>query len=79
LDEVILLPIYPAREEPIEGITSEIILEKITCRAKKIVEKNALLDELAARDIEILCTFGAGDIDRLCKPIEEMLKAKKPL
>lgn len=76
LDEVILLPIYPAREEPIEGVGSEIILDRITCPERKIVEKESLLKELAGRDIEILCTFGAGDIDRMCPQIEELLKSK---
>lgn len=76
LDEVILLPIYPAREEPIEGVTSDIILEKIDCRVKKTVPKESLLNELQSRDIEVLCTFGAGDIDRLCSGIETMLKNK---
>jgi len=76
LDEVILLPIYPAREAPIEGVTSEIILDKITCPNKKIVEKDSILKELAARDIDILCTFGAGDIDRMCSQITELMKDK---
>ncbi len=75
-DSVILLPIYPAREEPIEGIRSEIILERITCIDKKLVEKPQLLDEIAARDTDILVTFGAGDIDRFVLPIEEMLKKR---
>ncbi len=75
-DEVILLPIYPAREEPIPGICSEIILERITAKNKTIVEKDRLMDEIAARDTDILVTFGAGDIDRFVKPIEELLKER---
>ncbi len=75
-DSVILLPIYPAREEPIEGIRSEIILERITCSDRKLIEKAQLMDEIAARDIDILVTFGAGDIDRFVSPIEEMLKKR---
>ncbi len=75
-DSVILLPIYPAREEPIEGIRSEIILKRITCSDKKLVEKPQLLSEIASRDIDILVTFGAGDIDRFVRPIEEMLKKR---
>lgn len=76
LDEVILLPIYPARELPIEGITSEVILELITAPNKKIVEKGDLLNEIASREIDILITLGAGDIDRFIKPIAELLTQK---
>ncbi len=73
-DELILLPIYPAREEPIPRINSEIILEKVTLQKKNIVEKDCLLAEITSRDIDILVTFGAGDIDRFVAPIKEMLK-----
>ncbi|MBQ0006893.1 MAG: UDP-N-acetylmuramate--L-alanine ligase [Alistipes sp.] len=76
LDEVILLPIYPAREQAIEGVSSETILEKITCPRKKICQKDELISEISSRDIEILCTFGAGDIDRLCPQIENALKER---
>lgn len=75
-DELILLPIYPAREEPIPGITSEIILERVTGANKVIVEKSRLMEEIASRDIDILVTFGAGDIDRFVVPIKEMLKER---
>lgn len=69
VDSVILLPIYPAREEPIEGVNSEMILEKITIEDKKIVDKKNVLEVLENYDLDILITFGAGDIYTLCNPI----------
>lgn len=74
LDEVILLDIYPARELPIEGVSSEIIFEKITASNKVLITKSELLDVLSKRDIDVLMTVGAGDIDKLVEPIAEMLK-----
>lgn len=76
LDELILLDIYPARELPIEGITSKIIFDKVTIENKIMIPKEALLDELGKRDIDTLITFGAGDIDRLVQPITELLKKR---
>ena len=76
LDSVILLPIYPAREKPIPGVSSEMILDRITLPDKKIVEKQDLLAEIGDRDTDILVTFGAGDIDRFVTPIESLLKEK---
>ncbi len=76
LDSVILLPIYPAREEPIPGVSSDMILDRITLPDKKIVEKQDLLAEIGDRDTDILVTFGAGDIDRFVTPIESLLKEK---
>ena len=76
LDELILLDIYPAREEPIPGVTSEIIFKDVTCRKKIMIHKEELLDYLAGRDLDVLATFGAGDIDRLVQPITEMLEKR---
>ena len=76
LDSVILLPIYPAREEPIPGVSSDMILDRINLSDKKIVEKQDLLAEIGDRDTDILVTFGAGDIDRFVTPIESLLKEK---
>lgn len=76
LDSVILLPIYPAREEPIPGVSSEMILDRITLQDKRIIEKQDLLAEISNHDFDILVTFGAGDIDRFTKPIESLLKEK---
>ncbi|TCN63040.1 UDP-N-acetylmuramate--L-alanine ligase [Acetobacteroides hydrogenigenes] len=74
LDEVILLDIYPARELPIEGVTSQIIFEKITASNKVLITKSELLDVLSKREIDVLMTVGAGDIDKLVEPIADMLK-----
>ena len=76
LDEVILLDIYPAREEPINGVTSEIIFDKITTENKVLCKKSELLTILKDRNIEVLVTLGAGDIDRLLPDIEKLLKEK---
>lgn len=74
LDELILLDIYPAREKPIEGVTSKIIFDKVTC-PKTLCNKEELLPLLEKKnDIEILLTIGAGDIDRLLEPIYNLLK-----
>ena len=71
LDEVILLPIYPAREEPIEGVDSQMILDKITCPNKSLVSKEQLIEKLKSEPREVIVTLGAGDIDRLVQPIKE--------
>lgn len=74
VDKLILLPIYPAREEPIEGVTTKIIYDKVTLEDKMIIEKSELLDYLKDKKMDILITFGAGDIDTLCQPIENMIR-----
>ena len=76
LDELILLDIYPAREEPIPGVTSEIIFKDVTCRRKTMLHKEELLDYLAGKELDVLATFGAGDIDRLVQPIADMLEKR---
>ena len=73
LDEVILMEIYPAREKPIEGVTSAMLLEKINLSCKKISGKEILVKEIAALKPEILLTMGAGDIDQFVEPIRVML------
>jgi UDP-N-acetylmuramate--alanine ligase len=73
LDELILLDIYPARELPIEGVTSEIIFRDVKLKDKLMVKKEELMDILAKREIDVLVTFGAGDIDRFVAPITQML------
>ena len=72
-DEIILLPVYPARELPIEGVSSEIILNKMRNKNKYIFSKSDLLNKLEEFDFDILITLGAGDIDRLVKPIKDLL------
>jgi UDP-N-acetylmuramate--alanine ligase len=76
LDRIILLPIYPAREEPIPGITSEMILQKIKKSEKELLSKEAVTEHLRREPPEILMTLGAGDIDRLVKPIEKIYKER---
>ena len=74
-DEAILLPIYPAREEPIEGICSEIIAERVSVPCR-IVEREALAATIGAMDTDVVITFGAGNIDACCEAVAEVLKAK---
>lgn len=77
LDELILLDIYPAREKPIEGVTSKIIFDEVTC-PKTLCNKEELLSLLDNKqDIEVLLTIGAGDIDQLLEPIRELLIQKQ--
>lgn len=77
-DRVLLLPIYPARELPIPGVTTEIILDRVTAPVKKLISKEQLLAEvevLPATDA-MLVTAGAGDIDRFCAPVAEVVRRK---
>ncbi len=76
LDECILLDIYPAREKPIPGITSQMLLDKMKSNSKKLVQKNEVLEFLKTHDTKVLMTLGAGDIDTLVEPIEKLLKEK---
>jgi UDP-N-acetylmuramate--alanine ligase len=76
LDELILLDIYPAREEPIEGITSQWLLEQVPMEAKVISTKEGLLELLKDRRIEVLLTMGAGDVDRSVPAIERLLNER---
>ena len=73
LDEVILLPIYPAREKPIEGVSSELIFNKMKSLNKRLLNKNDIPGHLDAGSLDVLLTIGAGDIDTLVGPIEEKL------
>jgi UDP-N-acetylmuramate--alanine ligase len=75
-DEVILLDIYPAREEPIEGVSSEIIFNKIRSVRKLLCTKGELLDLLRDTSVEVLMTFGAGDISEMLPDIECLLREK---
>lgn len=76
LDNVILLDIYPAREEPIEGVSSQIIFDKVRSKEKILCTKQELKDLLRKKDLEVLVTFGAGDIDRMLPEIEQLLREK---
>lgn len=75
VDDLILLPIYPAREEPIEGVSSELILNKVALKNKAIIDKTSLIDSLRNKvKNKVVVTIGAGDIDRFVEPIKEMLQ-----
>ncbi|MEZ5018305.1 MAG: UDP-N-acetylmuramate--L-alanine ligase [Flavipsychrobacter sp.] len=75
-DEVILLDIYPAREEPIEGVTSELIKGKMGNPNCTILQMDGLVKYAEAAPVELLITAGAGDIDKLVKPIKKVLEKK---
>jgi UDP-N-acetylmuramate--alanine ligase len=77
LEEVILLPIYPAREKPIEGVTSELIFNKMKSANKRLMNKSDLPEKLDLNNLDVLLTIGAGDIDTLVAPIEEKLRKEK--
>jgi UDP-N-acetylmuramate--alanine ligase len=82
-DSVILLPIYPARELPIEGVSSAMILERMTIKEKRLMEKTALLEGLkdyieeqkreTKKDKWVVITAGAGDIDAMLPQLKEKL------
>lgn len=74
LDELILMEIYPARELPIPGVTSSMLLDKVTIKNKKLVQKADLIDEIKSRDLQVLITMGAGDIDTFVEPIKRELE-----
>ncbi len=76
VDKLILLDIYPAREEPIPGVTSGIILDKVTSSEKVLIKKEELLSYLENEPLDVLATFGAGNIDRFIGPITELLEKR---
>ena len=75
-DEVLLMDIYPAREEPIPGVTSDMLFGDITSPVKIRCNKNDMLQKLDTLNIDVLATVGAGDIDTFVKPIKELLTNK---
>lgn len=77
LDHCILLPIYPARELPISGIDSQMLLDKISAPTKKLVGKSELLAELSELRPEVLLMLGAGDIDALVQPVADGLSKQQ--
>ncbi len=76
LDKLILLDIYPAREEPIPGVSSELIFKDVTAPEKVLIRKEELMDALAKEKLDVLVTFGAGNIDRFVEPITQMLQER---
>ena len=76
-DELVLMDIYPAREKPMEGVSSQIILDKVTIAEKRIISKDELIDFLNEKnDLQVLLTVGAGDIDTKVRDIEVLLREK---
>ena len=73
VDKLILLDIYPAREEPIPGVTSQIIFDKVTAPEKVLMRKEELMPYLEKEKLDVLATFGAGNIDRYIEPITQLL------
>lgn len=71
-DELILLDIYPARELPIEGVTSKMLLDKVRLTHKELCAKADLLEKMRDRHPEVLVTIGAGDIDQLVQPLKKL-------
>jgi len=76
LDKLILLDIYPAREEPIPGVSSEMIFDAVTAQEKVLIRKEELLPLLENEEIDILATFGAGNIDRYVEAITELISGR---
>ncbi len=74
VDEVVLLDIYPARELPVEGVTSDLIFNHLKCPEKTLLKKEELLDFVKSKNFEVIVTIGAGDIDKYLKPIADLLK-----
>ncbi|MCQ2225281.1 MAG: UDP-N-acetylmuramate--L-alanine ligase [Paludibacteraceae bacterium] len=76
LDELVLLEIYPAREKPIEGVNSQMLLDKVTIKDKMLSSKTGLVDCLRQKSFDVLLMVGAGDLDLLIPEVEQMLKSK---
>jgi UDP-N-acetylmuramate--alanine ligase len=72
-DEVYLLDIYPARELPIDGVDSNLILKSVTSHEKRVVTREEILTIIASNPPQVLMTLGAGDIDQLISPIRNLL------
>ena len=78
-DEVFLMDIYPAREKPVEGVTAELIFDKIKSKSKQRCTAGNVQDKLKAVSLEVLATIGAGDIDQLVEPLKRGLELKLKL
>ncbi|MBQ0024130.1 MAG: UDP-N-acetylmuramate--L-alanine ligase [Bacteroidales bacterium] len=76
LDSLIMLPIYPAREEPLPGVTASLIFDKVSIEDKILTDKEHLMEVLAEKAEGCIVTLGAGDIDRFIDPIEQWLRER---
>ncbi|MCC6727384.1 MAG: hypothetical protein IT258_22970 [Saprospiraceae bacterium] len=77
LDEIILMDIYPARELPMPGVTSEIVFDKMKNPNRVLATKANVLEMLKTSQLDVVMTIGAGDIDTFVNPIKQMLKSRK--
>ncbi|MCE5345489.1 MAG: UDP-N-acetylmuramate--L-alanine ligase [Bacteroidales bacterium] len=77
LDEVIILPIYPAREKPIEGVTSEMIFNRMKLPDKRLLQREDIPVKLDVSKLDVLLTMGAGNIDALVGPIEDKIREER--
>ena len=75
-DEIILLDIYPARELPIEGVSAQMIADKMGNPEHTVMSREALLEYVKAAPLDLFITAGAGDIDKLVQPIKEILEPR---
>lgn len=73
VDELFLMDIYPARELPMPGVTSDVLFEKVNHDKKVLTTKTDLMNDLKNVQLEVFVTAGAGDIDMFISPIKEML------
>lgn len=78
-DRILLLEIYPAREEPIEGVNSSMLIKKMTNKNSKLISKENLISDIEAEPLDVLVMMGAGDIDKLVLKVEERIKEIKNL
>lgn len=76
-DQLFLLDIYPARELPIEGITAEWLLDKVSNKNKKLVDKNKLIETILSEKFDVLVTIGAGDLGEMIHDIKNALSSEK--
>ncbi len=76
LDEVILCDIYPAREQPIKGVTSQLIYDELTCKEKSMIHKEEVLDLVKQRDFDVLVILGAGDLDNYVPQMAKIIESK---
>ena len=79
LDELVLMPIYPAREEPIHGISSDWLLSKLSLKNKSLKSPSEVLQHFSNYGEGVILTIGAGDIDKIVKPLKEILTSNNSL
>jgi len=78
VDELYLLDIYPAREQPIQGVSSQMLLDRVSIKNKQLVGKVELIEALKKKtDLEVLIMMGAGDIDKLVAPLQEIFEKRQ--